>query len=65
MMTGVAIIVRGPSHDFPGAGLFVVVVIVLIVLIFFRVYGRGGPSRRRAMRRPGRPAGHRTRPRKR
>ncbi len=39
MLTGVAIMVRGPSHDFAGAGVFVVVVLVLIVLIFIRMYG--------------------------
>jgi hypothetical protein len=47
MMAGIAVIVRGPSHDFPGAGVFVVVVLLLIVLIFIRVYGRGDPARRR------------------
>lgn len=40
MLTGVALIVRGPNHNFAGAGVFVVVVIVLILLIFLRVYGK-------------------------
>ncbi len=40
MLTGVAIIARGPNHDFSGAGVFVIVVIVLIALIFIRMYGR-------------------------
>ena len=40
MLTGVAIMVHGPSHNFGGADIFVIVFIALIVLIFIRVYGR-------------------------
>jgi hypothetical protein len=40
MLSGVAIITHGPSHNFGGAGIFVIVFIALIVLIFVRVYGR-------------------------
>jgi hypothetical protein len=40
MLSGVAIMVHGPSHNFGGAGIFVIVFIALIVLIFVRVYGR-------------------------
>ncbi len=66
MLTGVAILVRGPGRDFAGAGAFVVIVLVLIVVIFIRVYGGGsrprGPtghhSRRRTARKPGRRAAH-------
>ncbi len=49
MLTGVAILVHGPGHDFAGAGVFVVVVLALIAAIFIRVYGGGNPRR---------PAGH-------
>jgi hypothetical protein len=47
MMTGIAVMFRGPSHNFPGALEFVVVVLVIILAIFFRVYGprrRSGPK---------------------
>jgi hypothetical protein len=67
MLTGLAILVHGPGHDFAGAGVFVVVVLALIVLIFMRVYGGGnqphGPaghrSRRRTARKSGRQTAHR------
>jgi hypothetical protein len=65
MPTGVAILVRGPGHDFPGAAAFVLVVLVLIVVIFIRVYGgnqhrgpTGHHSRRRTPRKSGRQAAH-------
>ena len=44
---------RGPQHDFPGAGLFVIIVLAVIVLIFLRMYVWGGRSRG--------PSGHRSR----
>jgi hypothetical protein len=63
MLTGVAIMVHGPGHDFPGAGIFVIVVLVAIVLIFVRVYGgkdgSGRPTGRRFGRRTGHDASHR------
>jgi hypothetical protein len=46
MMTGIALMIRGPSHNFGGAWEFVVAVLLIIVVIFFRVYGprrRSGP----------------------
>jgi hypothetical protein len=52
MMTGIAVMFHGPSHNFPGALEFVVVVLVIIVAIFFRMYG--------PRRRSGPPATHRT-----
>lgn len=66
MLSGVAVLVHGPGHDFAGAGAFVLVVLALIVLIFIRVYGGGnqprGPtghhSRRRTARKSGRQAAH-------
>jgi hypothetical protein len=66
MLTGVAILVQMPAHDFPGAGAFVLVVLVLIAAIFIRVYGWGnktrGPtghhSRRRTAHRSGRQTVH-------
>jgi hypothetical protein len=69
MMTGVAVMFRGPSHNFPGALEFVVVVLVIIVAIFFRVYGprrRSGPkathrTTQRTARRPVRRSRHRPR----
>lgn len=69
MLTGVAILVHGPGHDFAGAGAFVVIVLALIVLIFFRMYSQGnqtrGPtghhSRRRSARKSGRQAAHHAR----
>jgi hypothetical protein len=39
MMTHVVALWRGPTHNFPGAWIFVVVVLAIIVLIFVRVYG--------------------------
>jgi hypothetical protein len=62
MLTGVAVMIQGPGHNFTGAWVFVVVVLALIVLIFLRVYGgRDGSGRRtghrsrwRAARRSGR-----------
>jgi hypothetical protein len=47
MMTGIAVMFRGPTHNFPGALEFVVVVLVIILAIFFRMYGprrRSGPQ---------------------
>jgi hypothetical protein len=69
MMTGIALMVRGPSHDFGGAWEFVVAVLLIILFIFYRVYGprkRSGPRlshhtsrktgrRSSAKRRAGRP----------
>jgi hypothetical protein len=61
-MTGIAVMFRGPAHNFPGAVEFVVVVLVIILAIFFRLYGprrRSGPpathrTTQRTARRPGR-----------
>jgi hypothetical protein len=69
MMTGIAVMFRGPSHNFPGALEFVVVVLVIILAIFFRVYGprrRSGPqathrTTHRTARRSARRSGHRPR----
>jgi hypothetical protein len=69
MLTGVAILVQGPGHDFAGAGAFVLAVLVIIAVIFIRVYGGGnqarGPtghhSRRRAPHKSGRQAAHQAR----
>jgi hypothetical protein len=47
MTTGVAIMIHGPSHDFPGATVFVFAVVLLIVLILVRVYAGGNRSPRR------------------
>jgi hypothetical protein len=66
MLTGVAILVHGPGHDFPGAGAFVLIVLALIAAIFIRVYGGGnqprGPTghhpRRRSARKSTRQAAH-------
>jgi hypothetical protein len=47
MMTGIAVMFRGPAHNFPGALEFVIAVLVIILAIFFRVYGprrRSGPK---------------------
>jgi hypothetical protein len=52
MMTGLALIPRGPRY-IPYAWVFVVVVILLIVLIFIRVYVLGDWFRRRAAHRSG------------
>ena len=38
-MTGIALMIRGPAHNFPGAIEFVIVVLVIIVVIFVRMYG--------------------------
>ncbi len=60
VLTSIAIVIRGPGHDFPGAGVFVIVVLVLIVLIFIRVYGGGNqPGRRSAYRSRRRRSAHR------
>jgi hypothetical protein len=53
MMTHVAALWRGPTHNFPGAWEFVVAVLVIIVVIFIRVYGPRSWSWR--------PTGHRGR----
>jgi hypothetical protein len=50
-MTGIALMIRGPGHNFPGAVEFVIAVLVVILAIFFRMYG---PRRRSGPR-----AGHR------
>jgi hypothetical protein len=45
-MTGIALMIRGPAHNFPGAIEFVIAVLLIIVVIFVRVYGprrRSGP----------------------
>jgi hypothetical protein len=47
MTTGIAVMFRGPAHNFPGAVEFVVVVLVIILAIFFRMYG---PRSRRRIR---------------
>jgi hypothetical protein len=73
-MTGIALMIRGPSHNFPGAIEFVIAVLVIIVVIFVRVYGprrRSGPRTthrsshqtvrrtvRRSTHQSGRPAPH-------
>jgi hypothetical protein len=71
-MTGIALMIRGPAHNFPGAVEFVIAVVVIILAIFFRMYGprrRSGPRTehratrrivRRSARRPGRPPAHGT-----
>jgi hypothetical protein len=69
MMTGIAVMFRGPTHNFPGALEFVIVVLVIIVAIFFRMYGprrRSGPqgtdrTTKRTARRPERRSRHRPR----
>jgi hypothetical protein len=72
MMTGIAVMFRGPTHNFPGALEFVVVVLVIILAIFFRMYGprrRSGPkatdqtprTTQRTARRPVRRSRHRHR----
>ena len=50
-MTGIALMIRGPAHNFPGAVEFVIAVLVIILAIFFRMYGprrRSGPRLTRA-----------------
>ena len=45
-MTGIALMIRGPAHNFPGAIEFVIAVLAIIVVIFVRMYGprrRSGP----------------------
>jgi hypothetical protein len=59
MLTGVAVMFQGPSHNFTGAWEFVAGVLVLIVLIFIGVYGRGDRSRRRTAHRTAHRAGRR------
>lgn len=53
MLSGVALLVRGPVHAGVGGGIFVIVVLAVIVLVFVRVYVIGGRSKG--------PAGHRSR----
>jgi hypothetical protein len=60
MLTGVAVMPRGPRY-MPYGWVFVVVVIALILLIFIRVYGVGGRSRGPAGHRSRRRTGHRSR----
>ncbi len=60
MLTGVAILVHGPGHDFAGAGVFVVVVLALIAAVFIRVYGGGNHPRRPAGHHPRRRSAHRS-----
>ena len=38
-MTGIALMIRGPAHNFPGAIEFVIAVLAIIVVIFVRMYG--------------------------
>jgi hypothetical protein len=75
-MTGIALMIRGPAHNFPGAIEFVIAVLVIIVVIFVRMYGPrrwSGPrathrtshptvrrTARRPVRRPVRRSRHRT-----
>jgi hypothetical protein len=49
-MSGIALMIRGPGHNFPGAVEFVIAVLVVILAIFFRMYG--------PRRRSGRPTAH-------
>ena len=45
-MTGIALMIRGPAHNFPGAIEFVIAVLVIIVGSVVRMYGprrRSGP----------------------
>jgi hypothetical protein len=46
MLTGLALLVRGPRY-IPYGWVFVVVVIALILVIFIRVYGKGDRSQSR------------------
>jgi hypothetical protein len=66
MMTGIAVRIEGPSHNFAGAWEFVVAVLLIIVVIFIRVYGprrRSGPrSSHRKPRKPVRKTGRRGTP---
>jgi hypothetical protein len=69
-MTGIALMIRGPAHNFPGAVEFVIAVLVIILAIFLRMYGprrRSGPRTehrttrrtiRRSTHRPGRSTTH-------
>jgi hypothetical protein len=60
MLTGVAVMVEGPSHNFTGASVFVVVFLALIVMIFVRVYGKRGRSGPRTTHRSKRRTVHQT-----
>jgi hypothetical protein len=64
-MTGIALMIRGPAHNFPGAVEFVIAVLVIILAIFFRMYGprrRSGPrTEHRTTRRTVRRSAHRSR----
>jgi hypothetical protein len=64
-MTGIALMIRGPAHNFPGAVEFVIVVLVIILAIFFRMYGprrrSGPPTEHRTTRRTVRRSAHRSR----
>ena len=64
-MTGIALMIRGPAHNFPGAVEFVIAVLVIILAIFFRMYGprrRSGPrTEHRTTRRIVRGSAHRSR----
>jgi hypothetical protein len=64
-MTGIALMIRGPAHNFPGAVEFVIAVLVIILAIFFRMYGprrRSGPrAEHRTTRRIVRPSTRRSR----
>jgi hypothetical protein len=73
-MTGIALMIRGPAHNFPGAIEFVIAVLVIILVIFVRMYGPRRPfwprtthrtshqtvrrTVRRRTHRSGRPAAH-------
>lgn len=63
-MTGIAVMITGPGHNFAGAWEFVVAVLLIIVVIFVRVYGpRKWPWSRtehRTTRRTVRPGTHRS-----
>ena len=52
MMTGIAVRIEGPSHNFTGAWEFVVAVLLIIVVIFVRVYGPHKRSWPRTSHRP-------------
>ena len=58
MLIGIAVMFRGPTHNFTGAWEFVVAVLVVIVAIFIRMYGGRGPYGRRSAHRSKRRTSH-------